>query len=185
MLGFYLTNRCKCRPESLLIHHDLARTLARGNPCHTVRDVWWTGSSAHFMMTSSNGNTFRVYWPFVRGIHRSSVNSPHKCQWRGALIFSLICAWTVKQTIETSVIWDSTRTSWRHCNVRLHCRAVQQNCKYGKLWSLLCQSTRADIYWHGLILILAWLSNYILEFGMKLVIHSQTSTAQPLKFGNW
>ena len=30
-------------------------------------------------------------WPFVRGIHRSPVNSPHKGQWRGALMFSLIC----------------------------------------------------------------------------------------------
>ena len=27
----------------------------------------------------------------VRGIHRSPVNSPHKGQWRGALMFSLIC----------------------------------------------------------------------------------------------
>ena len=35
---------------------------------------------------------FPRYWPFVRGIHRSPVNSPHKGQWRGALIFSLICA---------------------------------------------------------------------------------------------
>ena len=33
------------------------------------------------------------YWPLVRGIHRSPVNSPRKGQWRGALIFSLICAW--------------------------------------------------------------------------------------------
>ena len=33
------------------------------------------------------------YWPFVRGIHRSPVNSPYKGQWRGALMFSLICAW--------------------------------------------------------------------------------------------
>ena len=32
-------------------------------------------------------------WPFVRGIYRSPVNSSHKCQWRGALIFSLICIW--------------------------------------------------------------------------------------------
>ena len=38
---------------------------------------------------------FRVTdWPCVRGIHRSPVNSPHKGQWRGALMFSLICAWT-------------------------------------------------------------------------------------------
>ena len=33
------------------------------------------------------------YWPFVRGIHRSPVNSTHKGQWRGALMFSLICVW--------------------------------------------------------------------------------------------
>ena len=26
-------------------------------------------------------------WPFVRGIHRSPVNSPHKGHWRGALMF--------------------------------------------------------------------------------------------------
>ena len=38
-------------------------------------------------------NHFPRYWPFVRGIHRSPVNSPHKGQWRGALMFSLICAW--------------------------------------------------------------------------------------------
>ena len=36
---------------------------------------------------------FPCYWPFVRRIHRSPVNSPHKCQWRGALKLSLICVW--------------------------------------------------------------------------------------------
>ena len=36
---------------------------------------------------------FPRYWPFVRGIHRSPMNSPHKGQWRGALMFSLICTW--------------------------------------------------------------------------------------------
>ena len=34
---------------------------------------------------------FPRYWLFVRGIHRSPVNSLHKGQWRGALMFSLIC----------------------------------------------------------------------------------------------
>ena len=34
------------------------------------------------------------YWPFVRGIHRSPVDSPHKGQWCRALMFSLIYAWT-------------------------------------------------------------------------------------------
>ena len=36
---------------------------------------------------------FPRYWPFVRRIHRSPVNSPHKGQWRGALMFSLIWIW--------------------------------------------------------------------------------------------
>ena len=34
------------------------------------------------------------YWPFVWGIHLSPVNCPHKGQWRGALMVSLIWAWT-------------------------------------------------------------------------------------------
>ena len=43
--------------------------------------------STWYMMTSSNGNIFCVtaIW--------SPVNSPHKGQWRGALMFSLICVW--------------------------------------------------------------------------------------------
>ena len=37
--------------------------------------------------------TFFALLAFVRGIHRSPVNSPYKGQWRGALMFSLIFAW--------------------------------------------------------------------------------------------
>ena len=40
-------------------------------------------------------NHFSCYWSFLRGIHRSTVDSPHKGQWRGgALRLSLICART-------------------------------------------------------------------------------------------
>ena len=35
---------------------------------------------------------FSRYWSFVRGIHRSPGNSPHKGQWPTALRFSLTCA---------------------------------------------------------------------------------------------
>ena len=51
------------------------------------------------MMTSLNGNIFRVTSPLCgklsghRLIHWSRVNSPHKDKWHGALVFSLICAW--------------------------------------------------------------------------------------------
>ena len=37
---------------------------------------------------------FPRYWPFVRGIHRTPVKSPHNGQWRRTLMFSLICPWT-------------------------------------------------------------------------------------------
>ena len=36
---------------------------------------------------------FLRHWPFVRGIHWSPVNSPHKCQWHEALMFPFMCAW--------------------------------------------------------------------------------------------
>ena len=37
--------------------------------------------------------TFSALLVFVRGIHRGPVNSPHKGQWRGALMFFFICVW--------------------------------------------------------------------------------------------
>ena len=48
---------------------------------------------AFYMITSSNGDIFPRYRPFVRAIHRSPVISPRKGQWRGALMFSLIWVW--------------------------------------------------------------------------------------------
>ena len=40
-----------------------------------------------------NWKHFPRYWPFVRRIHRSPVNSPHKGQWCEALMLPLICVW--------------------------------------------------------------------------------------------
>ena len=37
---------------------------------------------------------FLCHWPFVRAMHQSPVDSPHKNRWRRALMFSLIRAWT-------------------------------------------------------------------------------------------
>ena len=56
---------------------------------------------------------FPRYWHFVRGIHRSPVNSPHKGQWRGAQIFSLICAWINGWVNNRET---PSRSLWRHCN---------------------------------------------------------------------
>ena len=46
-----------------------------------------------FMMTSSNRNIFRVTGHLCGEFTVPPVNSPHKGQWRGALMFSLICVW--------------------------------------------------------------------------------------------
>ena len=44
---------------------------------------------------------------FVRGIHQSPVGSPYRDQWRGALMFSLMCDWTLEQTVEMPAIWGA------------------------------------------------------------------------------
>ena len=58
---------------------------------------------------------FPRYWPFVRGIHRSPVNSPHKGQWRGALMFTLICA-RIKGWVNNRKAGD-LRCFCTHCDV--------------------------------------------------------------------
>ena len=51
---------------------------------------------------------FPRYWPIVRGIHRSPVNSSHKGHWRRALWFCLICDWTNgRANNRNAVIWDA------------------------------------------------------------------------------
>ena len=76
---------------------------------------WWRITWKHFPH----------YWPFLRGIYRWPVNSLHKGQWRGALIFPLICAWIsgwtqMASNAENVSIW------WRHHGLA---RYEQQNGK--------------------------------------------------------
>ena len=58
------------------------------------------------------------YWSFVRGIHRSPVNSPHKGQWRGALIFFFHLRLIKRLNKQSRGWWFKTpsRPLWRHCN---------------------------------------------------------------------
>ena len=61
---------------------DFFITVSADVRCWAISRPWWR----HQM------ETFSALLAFVRGIHRSPVNSPHKGQWRGALMFTLICA---------------------------------------------------------------------------------------------
>ena len=71
---------------------------------HSSRSVQiWFGSitiSARLYIVTSPADDevikwkhFPRYWSFVRGIHRSPVNSLHKGRWRGARMFSWIYTW--------------------------------------------------------------------------------------------
>ena len=61
-------------------------------------NIYRTSSKCHWSIIAHKHDDvikwkhFPRYWPFVREIHRSPVNFPHKGQWRGALMFTLICA---------------------------------------------------------------------------------------------
>ena len=62
---------------------------------------------------------FPRYWTFVRGIHRSPMNSPHKGQWCRALMFSLICLRLNKRLSKQSWGWwfeTLSRPLWRYWN---------------------------------------------------------------------
>ena len=70
---------------------------------------------------------FSRYWSFVQGNHRWPVNSPHKGQWRRALMFSLICAWingwvNNREACDLRRHWahyDVTVMMWNACPIHL------------------------------------------------------------------
>ena len=70
---------------------------------------------------------FLRYWTFVWGIHRSPVKHPHKGQWRGALMFSLICILNKRLSKQLWGWWFETlsRSFWRHCNAFVKWTPVQ------------------------------------------------------------
>ena len=84
----------------------------------------------HCNVPGTSWKHFPRYLPFVRGIHRSTVNYPHKGQWRGALMFSLICVWRNGWAnngdacdlrryfahYDVIVMFQAHPPMWRHCN---------------------------------------------------------------------
>ena len=81
----------KCTLCWLMAKHRRMQEDLRGQRCRTRNNY---ATSRHYLHDDViKWKHFPRYWPFVRGIHRSPVNSPHKGQWRGDLMFSLICVW--------------------------------------------------------------------------------------------
>ena len=93
-------------------------------PYDTVFDYWNMGSHQSVsMMTSSYGNIFRVTGPLW--IHRSPVISPHKGQWCGALMFSLICAW-INGWVKSSEAGDLRRHGAHYDVTVMYCEHFEE-----------------------------------------------------------
>ena len=81
--------------------------------------------------------TFSALLALCEGNHRSPVDSPHEDQWRGALMFSLICL-----TKRTPVIWDVRHRAHYGVTVMLIGRYVE-NSQNMHIWSeCLCSNSQ-------------------------------------------
>ena len=121
--SFACTSRVGCKVPACLLrvsyvacapHPEMAResyVLDADNICNDDVIKW-----KHFPRN----------WPFMRAIHRSPVNSPHKGQWRGALVFSLICVW-INNWVNNRAAGDLRRYR-THYDVIVMCTA-----RYGRV----------------------------------------------------
>ena len=101
---------------------------------------------------------FPRYWPFVRGIHRSPVNSPNKGQCRGALMFSLICA-RIKGWVNNGEAGDLRRNRAHYDVTLMDWRLTRTFCGVASIRSAsfcivlgransLPFVVRSDVQWH-------------------------------------
>ena len=135
---------------------------------------------------------FPHYWPFVRGIHRSPVNSPHKGQWRGALMSSLICDW-INSWVNNREAGDlrrymahydvivMTRPQWVKSPLMSPISEFAQKpytiLSIGKLhnfkWNIACHSTQTSL---GIYRDIYMFTSLFFKFGRYLFISTQLSS---------
>ena len=102
-------------------------------------------------MTLSIGNIFHVTGS-VWGIHRSTMNSPHKGQWHRAWMFYLICART--NGLVSNQDTGNLRCHWTHYDVTVM--------KYLNVWSSifllssLYTGTFHHCHYHWNLIMFAW-----------------------------
>ena len=95
---------------------------------------------------------FPRYWPSVRGIHRSLMNSPHKGQWCRALMFSLICTW-ISAWVNHREAGDLRRHR-THYEVTLMFAVIGCQCIFSSQWIHMIYLPifiRVDPLWNNLI----------------------------------
>ena len=114
-----------------------------GPKCHIIRIKRYISTKLHIFLSNDwylqkptvhddviKWKHFPRYWPFVRGIHRGPVNSPHKGQWRGTLMFSLICT--------RMKCWVNNRKAGDLRRNRAHYDVIVMKCRFGSLYNRAC-----------------------------------------------
>ena len=92
---------------------------------------------------------FQRYWPIVRGIHLSPVNSPHKGQWRGGALMSSLISTRINGSVNNGEAGDLrphrahygvtimfTKNLYNGCKGSLHSTATEKS-SWWQPWYLL------------------------------------------------
>ena len=127
--------------------------------CYLICPWSWLVSSWNHQMEA-----FSASLAICEGIHRSPVNSPHKGQWRGSVIFSLICARTNVWTNH----WD-TSVLRRHrvhydVTVMLHTKSLSPNFRTPGTEIKRRKCRPSGHYWNHSMRTLSNCSNHCISF---------------------
>ena len=99
--------------------------------------------------------TFSALRALCVGIHRSPVHSPHKGQWCGALIFSLICALNKRLSKQSWGLWFGTPSR----PFRRHCSALATYiCSNASMCTLICTMC----FCYCFIVVFGWKKNLLM-----------------------
>ena len=125
----------RINPEFVGIGYDIRSDVWSLGISMVSNDAWtwaWTYFPTNFFKFSIEINsrmrvvltlvsiflqTFPRDWPFVRGIHRSPVDSTHKGQWRGALILYPLLNKRLSKQWRRWWLETPSRSLWRLCIV--------------------------------------------------------------------
>ena len=111
--------------------------------------LWWSSCepTEKFHEGVIKWKHFLSYWLFVRGSHQSPVDSPHKGQWRGVLMFSLMYDWRNNWAKWLRHQWFETpwRSLWRHCNAELHAWPISMSSfRLANIWNPIVNMIRTQ-----------------------------------------
>ena len=107
---------------TIVTNEQLAASILRTGTWDHTKGMWahiLNLVKVYFHNASSNGSIFRVSGPLCGEFTGHRWIPLTKGQWRGALMFSLICAFNKRLNKQSWGWWFETpsRSLWRHCNV--------------------------------------------------------------------